>query len=882
MFAVKDLRCEYKKNPLGIDVACPRISWRLETDERAILQSAYRIQVSDQVSFADMLWDSGKVISDISVHVELTGLPVYSCKRYYYRIQVWNQREETTGWSETAFWETGLMSDKEWTASWISEPRDTSASGEVCPMLRKAFALGGAVREARIYATALGVYELTLNGQKVGDRFFTPGWTSYRHRIQYQTYDVTEQLQQGDNVIGAVLGKGWYMSEIGWGDPKYGDRLALLLQLHVLLENGEKFVLVSDATWKVSESPIRMSEIYHGETYDARLEQPGWGEAGFDDRHWRKADILIQTKETLVADESDPVQRVLTVRPVEILTAPNGDRIIDFGQNMVGWVNFTVKGNAGDEVVLRHAEVLDREGNLYTENLRRAKQTVRYVLKGDGDETFEPRFSFQGFRYVMIEGFPETVTLDDFRGMVLHSNMEETGFFECSEPLINRLYQNIEWSLRGNFLDVPTDCPQRDERLGWTGDAQVFIRTAAYLRNVNPFFTKWLRDLRADQAADGGVPYVVPNVMEQTAFSSAGWGDAAVICPWTLFLYYGDVRILEEQYESMKAWVEYMRSDGEDEHLWNTGIHFGDWLASDGRPGSYSGGTDKDIIATAFYGYSVSILQKAAAVLNRKEDEAVYRLLYDHIVDAFHKEFVTTTGRLAVPTQTAHVLALMFGLLRGDAKKRAVRKLSELVEESGYHVTTGFLGTPYINHVLADNGNAEAAYRLLLQKESPSWLYQIGQGASTVWEHWDGIRKDGSFRNPEMNSFNHYAYGAIGDWLFRCVAGIEPDEENPGYKKIKIHPHIPQDGLTWATGRVNTVYGEVRSAWRKQPDGTIELQAAIPPNTTADIVLRGAGWQGMSGPGGAEHREEGVIDVAETDDGYLVTVGSGTYSFVRH
>lgn len=883
MFRVTGLSCEYKINPIGIDVARPRIGWRLESEERGAIQSAYRIQAAEDPLFDRIVWDSGKVASDRSVHVEVGEIAPRPRERFHFRVMAWDRQDRPSGWSEPGYWETGLLDASEWSASWVSPPAElTSGDPDRCPMLRKAFRIEGHIREARIYATALGLYELTLNGSRVGDRYFTPGWTSYRKRLQYQTYDVTSLLREGENVVGGLLGKGWYKGETGWeGDSgKYGDRLALLLQMHVTLSDGTEWTLETDGTWKAAFSPILMSEIYHGETYDARQEQPGWNAQGFDDRSWSLAEIIEHPKAILTSQENEPVQAVESIVPIALITTPEGDTVLDFGQNMVGWIRFAVSGEEGDEVMLQHAEVLDRSGNFYTENLRGAKQTVRYTLRGDGRETFEPHFTFQGFRYVRLTGFKEPIELKDFEGIVLHSHMQPSGRFECSDPMINQLYHNILWGLKGNFLDVPTDCPQRDERLGWTGDAQMFIRTAAYLMNVNPFFTKWLRDLKADQADDGGVPFVVPHVLKPSSFSSAAWGDAAVICPWTLYLCYGDTRILEEQYQSMKSWVEYIRRTGDNEYLWNTGFHFGDWLGLDAKPDSYIGATDKDYIATAFYAHSVSILQKTAAILNKREDAEAYSILRDRILDAFESEFVTPSGRLSVPTQTAQVLGLTFGLLRGEAKERAVRKLTEMLEESKFHMTTGFVGTPYLNHVLSENGQTEAAYKLLFQRDYPSWLYQVTKGATTIWEHWDGIREDGSFWSRDMNSFNHYAYGAIGDWLYRCVAGIDTDENDPGYKKILIRPQPPAEGLDWADGRLDTMYGTVRSAWRKWEDGKLELRVTIPPNTTAEIRLPGAVEETVTESGVPLRKAVGFVSVRESDGGLTLSAGSGHYVFV--
>ncbi|MFC5530547.1 family 78 glycoside hydrolase catalytic domain [Cohnella yongneupensis] len=882
MLKVVSLRCEYARNPIGIGVRDPRISWKLQSDARNVSQAAYELEVACDANFNDVVWRTGEVRSTQSVHVELSGLQPEARKRYYYRVRAWDQADQSSGWSETAFWEMGVLEPSAWKAKWIAAPKDANADADAerVPMLRRTFEVKGAVRQARLYATAHGLYELELNGRRVGDSYFTPGWTSYKHRLQVQTYDVTDRLRSGDNAIGAYLGTGWYSGHLTWNNKPdfYGDRQALFAQLHVTYEDGSEEIVTTDERWTSAGSQILMSEIYHGETYDARLEQAGWSEAGFDDRGWQPVDVIDGAVDILVAQENEPVRRTEEIKPIALIRTPLGETVIDFGQNMVGWVRFTVEGEAGRQVELHHAEVLDRDGNFYTDNIRSAKQTIRYTLGGGRPETYEPRFTFQGFRYVRAVGFAEPIDLSQFTGIVLHSDMEATGSFECSDPLVNQLQRNIEWGLRGNFLDVPTDCPQRDERLGWTGDAQMFIRTAAYLRGVAPFFTKWLRDLAADQNAEGGVPFVIPHVLSEGEHSSAAWGDAAVICPWTIYLAYGDKRILEQQYDSMKAWVSYIRAQGDNEYLWNTGFHFGDWLGLDSKPDTYIGATDRDYIATAFYAYSVSLVQKTAAVLGKEEDAAAFAELHARIKGAFTAEFVTPSGRLSVPTQTAQVLGLTFGLLEGAAKERAVAKLMDLLQETKHHLTTGFVGTPYLNHALSANGHNDAAYKLLLQQDYPSWLYPVTKGATTIWEHWDGIKEDGSFWSRDMNSFNHYAYGAIGDWMYRSVAGIDTDESLPGYKHILIYPR-PGEGLNWADARLETMYGEVRSYWRREENGEMEQQVTVPPNTTATIVLPGATPDTVREGGDRLAQVAGITAMEVDERGVVIQAGSGNYRF---
>ncbi|AIQ59887.1 alpha-L-rhamnosidase [Paenibacillus borealis] len=880
MIAVHKLRVEYKQNPLGIDVRYPRISWQLNADERDVMQQAYQLQVATDQDYVSTVWDSGRVESGQSLHIELKELELQSRQRYYYRIRIWDQLNRPTEWSETAWWEMGLLSPEDWEAEWITAPLaclDTEA--EQNPLLRRSFHVDRQVIRARMYVTSLGLYEVELNGARVGRDVLTPGWTSYSTRLQYQTYDITGQLAAGGNAVGAWLGNGWYKGNLAWDNKKnvFGDRTALLMQIHLTFADGDEQIIRTDQEWAVSPGPLLMSEIYHGETYDARLEQCGFSQPDYDDHAWIPAEILPYTRDILLAQENVPVKAMEELAPITLLRTPAGETVLDMGQNMVGWMRFTVEGQAGQEFQLRHFEVLDQEGNVYTDNLRAARQTVTYITRGGGRESFQPRFTFQGFRYVQLIGFPENLSLQDFTGVVLHSDMEPTGTFTCSNPLLNQLQHNILWGEKGNFVDVPTDCPQRDERLGWTGDAQMFIRTSAYLMNVAPFFSKWLKDLAADQLDNGGVPFVIPHVLDENSHSSAAWGDAAVICPWTIYQCYGDKRILEQQYSSMQGWVEYIRRQGTDEFLWNTGFHFGDWLGLDAKPDSYIGATDRDYIATAFYAYSAGLMGKTAAVLGRTEDEQYYSQLHVRIKQAFNREFITPSGRVSVATQTACVLALMFGLVEGKAEERTVAKLIELLEESKYHLTTGFVGTPYLNLVLAGAGHYDAAYKLLLQTDYPSWLYQVTRGATTIWEHWDGIKEDGSFWSKDMNSFNHYAYGAIGDFLYRCVAGIEQVEEYPGYKQFLIQPH-PGGGLTSAAGALESMYGKIRSGWTID-SGKIELVTVVPPNTSATVLLPDAALAGVLENGQPLQQARGIHSAEQLGQSVKITVGSGEYRF---
>ena len=563
------------------------------------------------------------------------------------------------------------------------------------------------------------------------------------------------------------------------------------------------------------------------------------------------------------------------LNPIEILETPEGETVVDMGQNMVGRIRLKVSGEAGSKVVLRHAEVLDKEGNFYTENLRAADQKLEYILKGEGTEVYEPVFTFQGFRYVAVEGYPGELTKDSLTGVVIHSDMKPTGRFECSNPLINQLQHNIQWGQKGNFVDVPTDCPQRDERLGWTGDAQVFAETACFNFNAASFYTKWLGDVAADQTADGQVPHVVPNVLR--GFSATGWSDAAVIIPWIMYLRFGDEGILAEQYDSMAAWVEYMKKQAGDSYLWTNGTHYGDWLAFATNRSDYPGATtDKDMLATAFYAYSTSLMEKTARVLGRDQEAESYASLWKRIQEAFVKEYVTANGRMASNTQTAYTIALNFGLLPEGLRAQAADRLAEDVRSFNNHITTGFLGTPYLCHVLSSNGKTGTAYDLLNQETYPSWLYPVKMGATTIWERWDGIKPDGTFQNAGMNSFNHYAYGAIGSWLYGVVAGIQPDPEEPGFKHILIAPE-PGGGLTYASAELDSLYGTIKSGWELK-DGVFTLEVKIPNNTHATLRLPKARLAGVV-LNGNPLEEESTLDPRQTGSSVQLKLLPGAYEF---
>lgn len=874
---VTHLTVENLVNPIGIDETHPRFGWQLSHKERNAGQRAYEIKVMEG---REEVWKTGKVNSDQSVFIPYEGKVLQSGTRYTWQVRVWDQEGKSSGWSPVAFFQMGMLDPSRWKAQWIESAMTEDTIRRPAQYFRKEFNAAKKIKSATAYFTSHGMYEAQINGQRVGKDYLTPGWTSYNKRLQYQVYDVTPMVKTGANAIGMTVGNGWYRGYLAWENNfnVFGKKLGVFCQLHMVYTDGSEEDIVSDGSWKSAIGPIEYAEIYHGETYDARDEFPGWSSAGFEDGRWAGVVVKDYPKSILVATVNEPVQKHETFSPVKIFRTPKGEQVIDFGQNLVGWVMVKASGNAGTRFSIKHAEVLDKFGNIYLDNMRAAKVTATYVLKGNGTESFEPHFTFFGFRYIMIEGYPGEIKPENFTAVTLYSSMAPTGNFNTSNSLVNQLQHNIQWGQRGNFLDVPTECPQRDERLGWTGDAQAFSRTASFNFGVNNFFSKWLRDVAADQLPNGSVPFVVPNVLGAGASGSAGWADVATIIPWNMYLAYGDRRILEHQYESMKAWVGYMQNNSTG-YLWNKGFHFGDWLFyrpfddNDGR----SAVTDKYLITQCFFAHSTQLLINAAKVLGKNEDVAKYENLLQQVKEAFGREYMTPNGRLVSGTQTAYVLALNFDMLPENLRKQAAEKLAENVKSYGNHLTTGFLGTPYLCHVLSRFGYGDLAYSLLLQESYPSWLYPVKMGATTIWERWDGIKPDSTFQTPGMNSFNHYAYGAIGDWMYRVMAGLDTYEDGPGYKHIRIRPLIGGN-FDHVKASLNTYYGTVTSAWKKE-GGKIIFEMEIPVNTKADVFLPAKNISQVTESGVAADRQSD-IHFAGTDQGYLqFKIGSGTYRF---
>jgi len=950
----KNLRCEYLRDPRGIDAANPRLSWITTSSRRGEMQTAYQVLVASSKKLIDGdkgdLWDSGKVASDESCQIAYAGKPLISREDCFWKIRTWDRDGNPGAWSQMAQWQMGLLQPTDWDAQWIiaNPPTSTAAesliirhatygaaeSGGVVDVtaaladrvkdnhlnivvnntalgkdpasnvvkrlqvdyemggkvfkkevnenqklvlpeesesvwcLRKSFRANSSVQRAVLYATALGLYEVHINGKRVGDHVLAPDWTDYRKRVRYQAYDVTSLMKRGPNAITALLANGWFSGHIGNGGNQYfGKAPVFLAQLELTYADGRTERIATDASWKSHRSPILSSDFMLGEDYDARMEVKGWDKPGLNESTWLPVAVRDESFRRLEAQVTEPVRQICELKPKAVSEPKPGTWIYDLGQNMVGVVRLKVSAPAGTQVTLRHAEMLNPNGTLYTQNLRGAPSVDHYTCKGDGVEIWQPHFTFHGFRYVEISGLPSRPKDDAVTGIVIASDTTRTGEFACSDARVNQLQSNIQWGQRGNYVSVPTDCPQRDERLGWMGDAEVFIRTATYNADVAGFFTKWLVDVDDGQSAAGSFSDVNPNTMGGNGVPA--WGDAGVICPWTIYEVYGDKRILEQHLPAMKKWVDYLllHSDGLI-RVKDRGDDYGDWL-------SIGANTPKDLIGTAFFAYSTHLLANSYRALGQEAEAEHYSQLFDDIKTAFNKRYVANDGRIEGNTQCGYAMALKFDLLPDDLRIKAAQYLEEDIKAKGGHLSTGFVGVSYLLPVLTQMGKADTAYELLLQDTFPSWLFSVKQGATTIWERWDGWTPEKGFQDPGMNSFNHYSLGSCGEYLFGGIGGIRP--ASPGFKTIRIDP-VVCEGLNWASTRFDSIQGRIATSW-KQEGKHFALEVTVPANTTATVYIPAQDTASITESGKPAAQAEGVKFLRQETGKAVFEVGSGTYKF---
>jgi alpha-L-rhamnosidase len=869
---VKDLQCESQVNPLGIDREKPLLQWKLKDERRGAAQTAWQVLAASSAELLnkDMgdLWDSGKVETDQSVHLEYAGKPLNSGETVYWKVRIWDTEGKPTSWSETATWEMGILNPEDWQASWIA--RSMEAPTRSVYMRKEVNLSDQSVQKARIFVTGLGNYVFFINGSRVGNDLLTPGWTDFPKRLEYQVYDVTSMLGEGSNAIGAMLGSMWWSGGLGWqGGVRYSEGpLKLLAQLQLEYSDGSSEIIVTDTTWKWHDSPIVFDHIYHGETYDANLEIEGWNSPGFDDSAWFAAEPAGY-EGLLVGPRFPALREQMQISPVSLNEPVSGEYVYDLGQNMVGWAQFMVNAPKGDTITLRYAELLHDNGTVAQENLRSARVTDKIISNGE-PMVWEPKFTYHGFRYVQISGMKEKPAQTALIGKVIHTDQPIVGKLETSNELINKINRNIIWGQRGNFFTVPTDCPQRDERLGWMGDAQIFAPTANFNMHLDRYWTKWMFDIFDGQHESGWVHDVSPAIVVGGP-SKPGWGDAAVIIPWITYRYFGNTRILDENYEGMKKWVDYMHSKSDNLiYVWNEGNGqwhgYGDWIAVEPTPSAP--------IGTAYFSYTAKLLSEMAEVTGRTSDAAYYRDLSEKIAKAYQDKY-WDKETLSYPggTQTANLLPLAFGITPAELEGQVVKNLVENVKEKDVHPTTGFLGTGYILPMLSKYGHHDLAYRMINQTTYPSWGYMVEKGATSIWELWNSDTE----RPEGMNSRNHFALGCVGEWMWNTLAGVNICDEFPGFKRVIIRPE-PVGDLKWVKAEYETNYGTIVVDWKV--DGTtFTMDLTVPANTSALIEFPELKSGAVITEGGKDIAKGGVPGLSRDDNGNLIAL-AGTYRFV--
>lgn len=895
-----NLRCEYLENPIGVDIYTPCLSWQLSSEEQTVSQSAYRILVAESLenlsSEENLIWDSGRVASANSLHIPFAGKALKAEKRYYWTVQVWDREGHLGETPQTAYWQMGLGNRERWQAKWIGfktnvdeavrppgqAGNDSQFFGEGDAMLnmrppayfRRAFELQERVSSAVLYITARGIYDVSINAQAITENRLTPGWTDYHKSIEYQTYDVTPFISKGENVIGVILADGWYAGYLGPGGNRgiYGDTGSFLAQLKLSFADGSEILIVSDESWKANEGALRYAEIYHGEYYDARREEIGWNKPQFNDRYWQAVTLFDMPDVKLDAQLLQPIRVTETLSPIAIDELESGVYLVDMGQNMAGWVRLKAKGAAGTKIQLRFAEALLPDGRIDTLNLNSARASDTWILRGEGREIFEPRFTYHGFRYVEVSGYPDVLTADDISACVLHVDLPLTGAIESSSPMVNKIVENTLWSQRSNFYSVPTDCPQRAERLGWTGDVFGFSQTAAYNMDCGAYYRRWMNMLIEAQSDEGAFPNVVPRVAV-LADGAPAWGDVGIYLPWLMYQVYGDKRIIERHYRAMTRWMEYIL-EANLNFLWQKRRNpdFGDWLA-------YNDYSPNEVVATAIWAMDALWMADMADILGLSQNAMHYRKIHQNIADAFAEAYISNK-RIEGDTQAVYVLSLAAEILSDEMKQAAIERLVQLIQDRDWHLSTGFVATPLLMTVLSENERSDVAYRLLLQDSLPSWGYMVKQGATTQWERWDGDiemrRLHGlddsprSFAHPVigelagMNSYNHFALGSVTGWIYQYILGIQ--SLAGGFQKLLIKPHIDV-GLDYARGHYDSIRGRIAVSWEKS-QGKLDFEISIPANVTAQVILP------SDNPA---HDAQAIAKASSAEQAIELELGSGTY-----
>jgi alpha-L-rhamnosidase len=869
---VTHLRCEGLDAPLLVDTPSPRFSWRMDSNERGARQTACQLRVVELGADgkpAGAPKESPRIESNESQWLEIPGFIAEPKSRYQWQVRVWDHQMQDSGWSPAASFETSLL-DTPWKADWLSDgkivPKQASPPARY---FRKAFVIPKAPVRAKLYLSAFGLVEPWINGRKVTEDLFLPGWPDFKKRNFYVAYDVTKLMQAGPNALGLTLGEGWYSSSL-IGKRQFGQTPMVSGWIEMTDSSGKASIVATDASWQWANGPITANGIYPGESYDARKEDAAWSTSAGGAWAWQPAKVEAKSTVELNARYSQPVRRIEEVKPVSRKQLRPGVFLYDLGQNMVGWARLKVKAGAGTEIQMRFAEILEADGSIHTKNLRSAKATALYIARGEGIETWEPRFSFFGFRYVELSGI-ESPMDDAITGVVVHSDLPRIGHFECSNSMLNRLYSNTLWGQKGNFLEVPTDCPQRDERMGWTGDAQVFCNTANYNLASGAFYRQWMAALRDSfvDGKNGGYADVAPRAFGKNG--SAGWGDAGVIVPWVTWLHTGDRRILEDNFPTIQKWISLQDSQAPD-GIRSSPRSYGDWLAP-GYPAK-AAPTPYVLIATAYYAHTTQLAAQMAEVLGKPKEARKYRQQFERIKAAFRKDYITDDGKITSDEQTAYLLAIHFNLVPDELRPQMIGHLKQAFARKNNHLATGFLGTPLITPVLTETGNTGLAYQVVLQETYPGWLFSVKNGATTIWERWDSWTPEKGFNPDGMNSFNHYAYGSVIEWFYDTIAGIKPDASAPGWKRFEIAP-TPGGGLTHAKASLETPYGVISSEWRIA-DGQFAFKVTVPPNTQAKVSMPATAIMNVTEAGQplTELNEASNVKAADGRVGFTLSPGS--------